>query len=157
VFDDFGPTATSENQASEHNRPQQHETSREYENNPESGSAQRSKEHKNRGSRVLGSEELQDNAPCRNVGIAAHEETSVADPPNTEHGSSSPQPTADLDQQVSRSSRLRRPPARLDDYICYNSRFQDPLSLAHRLQQHSSGTPYPIANYVTSANFSVSY
>ena len=58
VFDDFGPTATSENQASEHNRPQQHETSREYENNPKSGSAQRSGEHKNRGSRVLGLEEL---------------------------------------------------------------------------------------------------
>jgi len=34
---------------------------------------------------------------------------------------------------------------------------QDPISLVHQLQWESSGIPYPIANYVMCANFSISY
>jgi len=34
---------------------------------------------------------------------------------------------------------------------------KDPLSITTRLQKESSGTPYPIANYVVCANFSVSH
>ena len=56
-----------------------------------------------------------------------------------------------------REPRARKPLTRLDDYICYTARAQEPVSLAHLLQEESSGTPYPIANYVTCANFSVSH
>ena len=57
----------------------------------------------------------------------------------------------------SRSTRARKAPARLDDYICYSTRTTDPLSIATRLQDASSGMCYPIANCVTCANFSVSH
>jgi len=49
----------------------------------------------------------------------------------------------------------RWPPAHPEDYICYTLRATNPLSLAHRLQDDSSGTSYPIANYVTCTNFSI--
>jgi len=55
------------------------------------------------------------------------------------------------------TSRSRRAPTHLQDYVCYTLKTTDPLSLAHRLQDDSSGTPYPIANYVTCTNFSVSH
>jgi len=58
---------------------------------------------------------------------------------------------------LTRNSRIRRSPAHLDDYVCYPLRAPNPLSLAHRLQDDSSGTSYPIANYVHCNNFSVSH
>jgi len=54
-------------------------------------------------------------------------------------------------------TRARRPPAHLGDYICYNTRCKEPLSLAARLQNESSSTSYPIANYVVCTNFSVTH
>jgi len=41
--------------------------------------------------------------------------------------------------------------------VCYNVLSKEPHSIAHLLQKESLGTPYPIANYVTCANFSISH
>ena len=56
-----------------------------------------------------------------------------------------------------RSTRAYRQPAHLGDYICYSTRSKAPFLLAAWLQNESSDTPYPIANYVTCANFSISH
>jgi len=40
--------------------------------------------------------------------------------------------------------------------VFYNTQSKDPLLIAHQLQDKSSGTPYPRANYITCANFSIS-
>jgi len=60
-------------------------------------------------------------------------------------------------QNNGRSSRAQKSSAHLDDYVCYNARAKDPFSTAHRLQEESSGMPYPIVNYVTCTNFSISH
>ena len=62
-----------------------------------------------------------------------------------------------LQLHVTHNPRSRRAPAHLEDYVCYNLKTTDPLSLAHRLQDDSSGTSYPIANYVTCTKFSIYY
>jgi len=57
-----------------------------------------------------------------------------------------PNATTGLGPSSAKASRTHKPPARFDDYICHGVRAHQPISLAHRLQQESSGTPYPIAN-----------
>jgi len=53
-------------------------------------------------------------------------------------------------------------PAKYDDYLCYSARPTDPVlndssSFAVPHSKGSSGTRYPLANYVTSTKFSPSY
>jgi len=55
------------------------------------------------------------------------------------------------------STHVRRTPTYLGDYVYNHTHSKDPLSIAHQLQDKSLGTPYPIANYVTYANFSISH
>jgi len=55
--------------------------------------------------------------------------------------------------QQQRPSRERRPPSHLTDYVCYSSRSIDP-STQHSSSTSSSSIRYPIANFVTCANFS---
>jgi len=56
----------------------------------------------------------------------------------------------------SRPTRDRRAPSHLDDYFCYNARVNDP-SLASSPSINSSSNPYPLVNYITCDNFSVSH
>jgi len=65
-----------------------------------------------------------ENGPGQLATETAHGERSLAD---------QSQPVANLGPNTLRNSRSRRPPAHLDDYVCYNTRSQDPLSLIHRL------------------------
>ena len=52
-----------------------------------------------------------------------------------------------------RSDRARTAPTHLTDYVCYGSCLIDPSRPTHSWQG-SSGTPYPIANYVACNKFS---
>jgi len=106
-----------------------------------------------RGSSVL------DNGASRDTEPGHTAEVDEAQPAFTHVDPRDPlsQPIDDSGPHRSRPAPSRRSPAHLDDYICYTTRFQDPLSLKHQLQKDSSGTPYPIANYVTSTNFSTSH
>ena len=59
--------------------------------------------------------------------------------------------------ELRRTSRPSRLPAHLKDYVCYQVRPNDPhdiSSLAHPPHTSSSGTRYPISNYVTCNKFS---
>jgi len=71
--------------------------------------------------------------------------------------SNAPNATIEPGPSNARASWARRLPAHLDDYICYTARKQEPVALTNWLQEESLGTPYPITNYVTRANFSVSH
>ncbi|XP_078171460.1 uncharacterized protein LOC144565545 [Carex rostrata] len=51
--------------------------------------------------------------------------------------------------------RSRQPPTRLQDYICYTTRYD--TSHTHLTSVSSSGTPYPIAHYVNCNNFSMAH
>ncbi|KAJ4769875.1 Retroelement pol polyprotein-like [Rhynchospora pubera] len=51
--------------------------------------------------------------------------------------------------------RSRKPPAKLQDYICYTT--QSNPSYAHPTSTVSSGNPYPIAHYVNCNNFSIAH
>lgn len=62
-------------------------------------------------------------------------------------------PSAD---HIRRSSRDREQSVRLRDYVCHTARCLDPPSPSPT-QSPSSGTPYPIVNYVTCNNFSASH
>ncbi|KAJ4797516.1 Retroelement pol polyprotein-like [Rhynchospora pubera] len=53
------------------------------------------------------------------------------------------------------SGRLRQPPVKLRDYICYTAQV-DP-AYAHSLPVSSSGTPYPISHYVNCDKFSLEH
>ena len=72
-----------------------------------------------------------------------------------------PQPTASgqgevpSPQSVPRPQRSRRPPSHLKDFVCHAIASQDPTTSP--LQDASSGTPYPISNFVSYDNFSASY
>ena len=158
IFDEFGPCDPPV-ETSEPVRTGVQEGPGQFNPTDSPGSRQPG-EQEDRGSSVLGLTGLQEDGPGRIGREAAHSERLSTDPTDTsnaEHGPPPPQPTADSGSNTLRSSRSRRPPTHLDDYVCYNTRSRDPLSLAHQLQKDSSGTPYPIANYVTSANFSVTY
>ena len=67
------------------------------------------------------------------------------------------QPSEASNPIENRTTRTRKPPAHLTDYICYNANRKDPFLIAHRFQDDSSGMPYPIINYVTSTNFSIAH
>ncbi|KAL0427096.1 UNVERIFIED_CONTAM: Retrovirus-related Pol polyprotein from transposon RE2 [Sesamum latifolium] len=54
------------------------------------------------------------------------------------------------------SERSRQPNTRLKDYVCLTARCVDP-SASPTIQSLSSGTLYPIANYVTCANFNAKH
>ena len=56
-----------------------------------------------------------------------------------------------------RGHRIRKTPAHFDQYLCYNTCTNNPVSTTTPLQQESSGTQYPIYNYVTCTNFSRSH
>ena len=156
MMDDFGPYDSSAHWPSEPTRPEDPAES-ELLGSSRSRPAQPDGTHADRGSCELGLADLQEDGPGQITRETAHSERPPADVPNVEHGSPLSQPIADLGPNTLCISRPRRPPSHLDDYVCYNTRSQDPLSLAHRLQKESSGTPYPIANYVTSTNFSASH
>ncbi|KAL9447401.1 hypothetical protein AB3S75_014963 [Citrus x aurantiifolia] len=57
---------------------------------------------------------------------------------------------------VRRSTRSKIPNTRLRDFVCHTARVIDPASLSPA-PPLSSGTPYPIANFVTCANFSANH
>ncbi|KAK9178380.1 hypothetical protein WN943_027570 [Citrus x changshan-huyou] len=57
---------------------------------------------------------------------------------------------------VIRSTRPKIPNTRLRDFVCHTTRVIDPASLSPA-PPLSSGTPYPIANFVTCANFSANH
>jgi len=79
--------------------------------------------------------DLLENGRGQNATEIAHRERSSADLPTVKHGPLLLHPIADLDTSILCSSRSCRPPAHLDDYVCYNTCSQDPLSLANRLQK----------------------
>ena len=58
---------------------------------------------------------------------------------------------------AAQTTRARKTPTHLADYVGYSAQAAKPVSLAHRLQEESSSMPYPIANYVTNNKFSVSH
>ena len=60
-------------------------------------------------------------------------------------------------QDIRHGERARKPPVHLDDFVCYGARTEEPISVAMPLQKGSSGTRYPITQYVTYANFSASH
>jgi len=66
-------------------------------------------------------------------------------------------PSSTPAQAVRRGEWARKQPANLGDFACYDTRIENPISLATPPQKGSSGTRYPITNYVTSANFSTSH
>ncbi|KAJ4790834.1 Retroelement pol polyprotein-like [Rhynchospora pubera] len=89
------------------------------------------------------------------------------DAPASEHVSSNdgaapetipdaPAPTdAPALEAVGPARRARKCPARLQDYICYTARCSS--SKAHATHVHTSGSPYPISNYVTCNKFSMQH
>jgi len=73
-----------------------------------------------------------------------------------------PAPVSGLGRDTCRSDRPSKRPVRYDDYLCYSTRPNDPTAIdcSSRAGPHpkeSSGTRYPIAHYVTSNKFLVSY
>ena len=60
-------------------------------------------------------------------------------------------------QGVQRGGWPRKRLVHLDDFVCYDARVEDPISLATASHTGSSGTHYPIISCVTSANFSLSH
>ncbi|KAH9685447.1 retrovirus-related pol polyprotein from transposon RE1 [Citrus sinensis] len=54
------------------------------------------------------------------------------------------------------STRPKIPNTRLRDFVCHTARVIDPVSLSPA-PPLSSGTPYPIANFMTCANFSANH
>lgn len=62
-------------------------------------------------------------------------------------------PMQKTDLGLRRSDRARQAPTHLTDYICYGACSIDPSPTAST-QQGSSGTPYPIVNFVTCNKFS---
>lgn len=65
--------------------------------------------------------------------------------------------TPQMNEQLGRGHRERRPPRKLQDYICHTvSCANDPTPMSHPPSQ-SSGTLYPITHYVTCSNFSMSH
>lgn len=65
--------------------------------------------------------------------------------------------TPHVNEQLGRGHRERHPPSKLKDYICHTvSCANDPTPESHP-QSQSSGTLYPITNYVTCTNFSMSH
>ena len=64
----------------------------------------------------------------------------------------------EIAQQVpNRCQRTRRPPAKLDDYVCCSAHIKNPILTTNSCQQKPSGTCYPLHNYVTCTNFSPSH
>jgi hypothetical protein len=59
----------------------------------------------------------------------------------------------DSSDVVGRGHRISRPPAYLSDSICHSARFTPSISTT-KLPSDSSGTRYPIANFVQYKNFS---
>ena len=74
--------------------------------------------------------------------------------------STEPSGPARLEQRTNlglqRSERTHQVPTHLKDYICYGGHSTDP-SPTLSSQHISSGTPYPIVNFVTCTNFSFAY
>ena len=56
-------------------------------------------------------------------------------------------------KQTERPFREHRRPPHLEDYVCYGTRTHDP-SPHDTLLQGSSGTTYPLVNYITCNRFS---
>ncbi|KAJ4808040.1 Retroelement pol polyprotein-like [Rhynchospora pubera] len=83
-----------------------------------------------------------------------HETEQTIDGQHNDSGSND-EPVTQVPLIVTPEQRIRRPPARLRDYICYTARVDS--SLTHPAHIGSSGTPYPIGNYVTCDKFSVSH
>lgn len=65
-------------------------------------------------------------------------------------------PVAPSESDIRRSSRERQPSVLLKDFVCHTTRCLDPPSSSSALSM-SSGTRYPIANYVTCQHFSASH
>ena len=57
------------------------------------------------------------------------------------------------DSISARPARVKRPTTHLTDYFCYGVQASD-ASLTSSPQASSSGTPYPLVNYITCNNFS---
>ena len=60
----------------------------------------------------------------------------------------------DRPKKGQQSSKL---PGHFDNYVCYNAHSIDPISHAISLQKGSSGTRYPLKNYVTCTKFFASH
>ncbi|KAL2940785.1 Retrovirus-related Pol polyprotein from transposon TNT 1-94 [Bienertia sinuspersici] len=59
-------------------------------------------------------------------------------------------------EELGRGHRVRHPPGHLKDYICHSARYSPPISTSLN-SSVSSGTRFPIANYVQYSNFSSSH
>ena len=81
--------------------------------------------------------------------------------PEAEPEDSAPQQHASTPETAQRvpngSQRTRRPPAKLDDYVCYSAHIKNPVLTAHSCPKEPSGTCYPLHHYVTCKNFSPSH
>ncbi|KAJ4782637.1 Retroelement pol polyprotein-like [Rhynchospora pubera] len=91
-------------------------------------------------------------APGQSAGASgqrASEQSAVAS------GQSAPEQNEGASDQNDRSQRYRKPPAHLQDYICYTTSCHP--SKSHSTTVDSSGSLYPIAHYVNCNNFSAAH
>jgi len=68
-----------------------------------------------------------------------------------------PSQTVTVNKEPKRGNRVRRTSAHFGEYLCYNVRSNNLVSLTTPLQKASSGMSYPLKDYVTCTNFSTSH
>ncbi|KAJ1697014.1 hypothetical protein LUZ63_005526 [Rhynchospora breviuscula] len=94
-------------------------------------------------------------APEQSVGASPEQSVGASGQSAVASGQSVPEHNAGASDQNARSQRSRKPPAHLQDYICYTA-FCHPFK-AQSTTVDSSGSLYPIAHYVNCNNFSAAH